>query len=95
MLVREAASRIGFPNFKPQQLEAMLAFCKGKDVCVSHPTGFGKMLIFAVPPLVLNSNCSGCESPSSSDGGKTLPREMGALLGQESVHSGSKWSQCC
>ena len=32
----------------------------------------------------------GCETPSSSDGGKILPREIGAFLGQESAHSGLK-----
>ena len=92
MLVREATSRLGSPNVKPPQLEAILALCEGKDFCVSLPTGFGKTLIFAVPRRCLTPfdyrllALHGCESPSSSDGGKTLPREMEALLGQESAH---------
>ena len=55
VLVREAASRLGFANVKPQQLEAILAFCQGKDVFVSLPTGFGKTLIFAVLPSLFNT----------------------------------------
>ena len=53
VLVREAASRLGFTNVKPQQLEAILAFCGGKDVLI--PTGFGKTLIFAVLPSLFNT----------------------------------------
>ena len=55
VLVREAASRLGFANVKPQQMEAILAFCQGKDVFVSLPTGFGKTLIFAVLPSLFNT----------------------------------------
>ena len=55
VLVREAASRLGFTNVKPQQLEAILAFCGGKDVFVSLPTGFRKTLIFAVLPSLFNT----------------------------------------
>ena len=53
----------GFPNAKPHQLEAILVFCKGKDVFMSLPTGFGKKLNFVVllslfntPALSLHSN---------------------------------------
>ena len=55
LLVREAASRLGFPNVKPHQPEAILAFCEGEDVCVSLPTGFGKTPIFAVLPLLFKT----------------------------------------
>ena len=55
VLVREAASRLGFANVKPQQMEAILAFCQGKDVFVSFPTGFGKTLIFAVLLSLFNT----------------------------------------
>ena len=46
VLIREAASRKGYANVKPKQLETVLEFGKGKDVFVSLPTGFGKTLIY-------------------------------------------------
>ena len=49
-LTREAASKIGYENVKPKQMEAVLKFCKGRDVFVSLPTGYGKMLILSVLP---------------------------------------------
>ena len=52
---REAASQLGFASLKSQQLKAILAFCEGKDVFVSLPTGFGKTLIFAVFPSLFNT----------------------------------------
>ena len=68
-LIREAASRIGYDNVKPKQIEAVLEFCKGKDVFVSLPTGYGKTLIFAVlPSLSDNQHCSGRNPPHCSDG---------------------------
>ena len=54
-LIREAASRIGYDNVKPKQIEAVLEFCKGKDVFVSLPTGYGKTLIFAVLLSLFNA----------------------------------------
>ena len=33
-LIREVASKIGYDNVKPKQIEAVLEFCKGKDVFV-------------------------------------------------------------
>ena len=54
-LIREAASRIGYDNVKPKQIEAVLEFCKGKDVFVSLPTGYRKTLIFAVLPSLFNA----------------------------------------
>ena len=53
-LIREAASKIGYENVKPKQIETVLEFCKGKDVFVSLPTGYGKTLIFAVLPSLFN-----------------------------------------
>ena len=53
--LRSDFSTIGFSNVKPHQLEAILAFCEGKDVCVSLPTGFGKTPIFAVPPSLFKT----------------------------------------
>ena len=55
VLVRKVASRLGFVNVKPQQLEAILAFCEGKDVFMSLPSGFRKTLIFAVFPSLFNT----------------------------------------
>ena len=49
-LTREAASKIGFENVKPKQIEAVLKCCKGRDVFVSLLTGYGKTLILTVLP---------------------------------------------
>ena len=49
-LIREADSKTGYENVKPKQIEAVLEFCKEKDIFVPLPTGYGKTLIFAVLP---------------------------------------------
>ena len=51
-LICDAGSQIGYKNVNLKQIEAALDFCKGKDVFVSHSTGYGKTLIFAVLPLL-------------------------------------------
>jgi len=54
-LLSSSSLALGFVNVKPQQLEAILAFCEGKDVFVSRPAELGKTLIFAVFPLLFNT----------------------------------------
>ena len=51
-LIPEAASNIGYDSVKSKQIQAVLEFCKGKDIFASLPTGYGKTLIFAVFPLL-------------------------------------------
>ena len=49
----ETAGKIGI-TLKPKQLEAIQAFCSGKDVFISLPTGYGKSMIYGLLPLVYN-----------------------------------------
>ena len=44
----------GYQRLKSGQIEAVMSFCKGKDVFVSLPTGYGKTLIYAILPLLFN-----------------------------------------
>ena len=43
-IIQEAACTVGYPNLRPEQERAVLAFMLGKDVFVSLPTGSGKSL---------------------------------------------------
>ena len=45
-----AARRLGYQNFKPEQMEVVLGFISGRDVFVSLPTGYGKSLCYACLP---------------------------------------------
>ena len=51
-LIRETASKIGYANVKPKQLEAVLDFCKGIDVFVSLLTGYNFDYMQFSPRLV-------------------------------------------
>lgn len=51
--VTQSAAKLGI-ELKEKQREALLAFCEGKDVFVSLPTGYGKSIIFALLPMVFN-----------------------------------------
>ena len=55
VVCRQAADVLGYPELKPQQLEAMMELVSGNDVFVVLPTGFGKSLIYACLPLVFDS----------------------------------------
>ena len=40
--------------FKEKQYSAIKSFCQGNDSFVSLPTGYGKSLIFAVLPMIMD-----------------------------------------
>ena len=48
------ARSLGFPELKPEQKEAVVAFISGKDVFVCLPTGFGKTLCYIVLPALFD-----------------------------------------
>ena len=50
----ETAGKVGI-TLKPKQLEALQAFCNGRDVFISLPTGYGKSMIYGLLPLVFNN----------------------------------------
>lgn len=52
--VKAVATRLGYPELKKEQSEAVLSFVQGKDVFVSLPTGYGKSLCYGVIPLVVD-----------------------------------------
>ena len=41
---RSAARELGYANLKPEQLDVVEAFVKGRDVFSVLPTGYGKSL---------------------------------------------------
>lgn len=45
-----AAEELGYPMLKPEQLDVLLTFVKGRDVFAVLPTGFGKSLCYACLP---------------------------------------------
>ena len=45
-----AAKELGYPVLKPEQLDVLLTFVKGRDVFAILPTGFGKSLCYACLP---------------------------------------------
>jgi len=51
--VAQSAAKLGV-TLKEKQREALLGFCQGNDVFVSLPIGYGKLLIYALLPLVFN-----------------------------------------
>jgi ATP-dependent helicase YprA (DUF1998 family) len=48
------ARHFSYPHLRTSQLKSIVAFCQGKDVFVSLPTGFGKTLIYALLPALFN-----------------------------------------
>ena len=75
-----AAQELGYPVLKPEQLDVLVNFVKGRDVFAVLPTGFGKSLCYACLPRawdeVLNKERGYCivvltASMSSSDEGET------------------------
>ena len=52
MLIAEVAKEHGYEKLKEEQLLAIGEFVSGKDVFVSLPTGFGKLLIYGLLPAV-------------------------------------------
>ena len=45
---------VHFMELKPKQIEAVKSFESGKDTFVSLPTGYGKLIIFVVLPLLFD-----------------------------------------
>lgn len=53
--VRGAFERLGYHSVRDEQMEAVRAFLKGRDVFVSLPTGSGKSLCYGCLPLAFDS----------------------------------------
>ena len=51
---KSAAKDLGYPDLKPEQLDVVETFVKGRDVFTVLPTGFGKSLCFACLPIVFD-----------------------------------------
>ena len=51
-LLDEALALIGFTEWRPGQLETLLAFMGGRDVLAVAPTGSGKSLTYQLPALL-------------------------------------------
>ena len=49
-----ALQKLGSPGMrlKPEQVASILAVCKGKDVFIWLPTGFGKSVCYETTPLL-------------------------------------------
>ena len=52
--VKSAAKELGYPDLKPEQLDVMETFVKGRDVFAVLPTGYGKSLCFGCLPIVFD-----------------------------------------
>ena len=52
--VLDSARLLGYSSMKEKQIEATCTFVEGHDTFVSLPTGYGKSLVYAVLPLVLD-----------------------------------------
>lgn len=52
--LKVVATRLGYPELKKEQREAVLSFVQGKDVFVSLPMGYGKSLCYGMIPLVVD-----------------------------------------
>lgn len=64
-----AAQKLNLQNPKPQQVEALTNFLKGRDLFVNLPTGYGKSTIFHGAPLAcdfLNQRLSANSSSTAS-----------------------------
>ena len=51
---QRSSGLMGYSSLKPKPLDAIDAFLKGNDILVSLPTGYGKLLIFAMLPSLFN-----------------------------------------
>ena len=52
--VRSAAKELGYFDLKPEQLEVVETFVKGRDLLAVLPTGYGKNLSLATIPAEQN-----------------------------------------
>ena len=53
-VLAEVVRTMGLQTLKPKQKEAVMAFLAGSDVFVTLPTGYGKLIIYAVLPGVFD-----------------------------------------
>ena len=51
---KSAAKELGYPDLKPEQLDIVETFVKGRDVFAVLPTGYGKSLCFGCLPIVFD-----------------------------------------
>lgn len=52
-IIDQVSGKLGIV-LKDKQIEAIQQFCKGNDVFVSLPTGFGKSIIYGILPLIFD-----------------------------------------
>lgn len=52
--ILEAAQKLSITELKPKQHEAIVSYVTGNDTLVVLPTGYGKSLIYAILPLILD-----------------------------------------
>ena len=45
-IINEAAASLGYTRLKEEEKKALHAFVSGRDVFVSHPTGYGRSLCY-------------------------------------------------
>ncbi len=54
-IIQPSGLRLGYEKLLDKQVEAVSDFVGGNDVFVSFPTGYGKSAIYAMLPLVFDS----------------------------------------
>ena len=105
MEIREAARSVakdlGYPNLKPERLEVVETFVKGRDVFAVLPTGYGKSLCFGCLPIncqveeertAQSYNYSGSNSSNSDHEGPGEWHCASLLVLQIVPHSALTWS---
>ncbi len=53
-IIRKAANSLGYSSLIKEQEEAIAAFISGNYVFVSLPTGYGRILCFALLPVIFD-----------------------------------------
>ena len=51
---RSAANKLRYPNLKPEQMDVVETFVKGRNVFTVLPTGYGKSLCSGCLPIVFD-----------------------------------------
>ncbi len=54
-IIQQSGLRLGYQKLLDKKVEAVSAFVGGNGVFVSLPTGYGKSAIYAMLPLVFDS----------------------------------------
>ena len=52
--VMKCIQQLGYKRMKPEQMNVVISFLRGRDVFAVLPTGFGKTLCYACLPLVFD-----------------------------------------